>query len=110
MTAFQERWQRYEACLIDAKIGPGRRAMVIGTWGTNDLSAYADVIGIVITRLGIRGFPVTEALAGCGFSGILSGLDEHGKGVILEFPEELEKARQAGVNLATGGCPEPVAD
>ena len=102
LTAFQERWQRYTGCVINNRVGKGRRAMVIGTWGTNDVDAYDNIIEVVINRLNLYHYQVVEALSACGFAGMLSGLDEEGKGVILRHPKEMEKAYQAGRNLVTG--------
>ncbi|MFH0942430.1 MAG: NAD(P)H-dependent oxidoreductase [Chloroflexota bacterium] len=102
VTAFQERWQRYTGCVVTDRAGEGRRAMVIGTWGTNDIEAYDNIIEVVINRLNIYHYLVVEAISACGFAGLLSGLDEEGKGVIQRYPEELKKAYQAGRNLVTG--------
>jgi len=102
VTAFQERWQRYTGCLINDRAGEGRRAMVIGTWGTNDTGAYDNIIEVVINRLNVYHYQVVEALSACGFAGMLSGLDEEGKGIIRRYPQEMQKAYQAGRNLVTG--------
>lgn len=102
VTAFQERWQRYTACIISDRVGEGRRAMVIGTWGTNDIDAYDNIIEVVINRLNVHHYLVVEALSACGFAGMLSGLDEEGKGIIRRYPQEMAKAYQAGRNLVTG--------
>ncbi|MFA5317743.1 MAG: flavodoxin family protein [Dehalococcoidales bacterium] len=102
VTAFQERWQRYTGCVIKNRVGEGRRAMVIGTWGTNDIQGYDNIIEIVINRLNVYHYTIAEAISACGFAGLLSGLDEEGKGVIRRHPEELKKAYLAGRNLVTG--------
>lgn len=102
VTAFQERWQRYTGCVITDRAGEGRRAMVIGTWGTSDIQAYDNIIEVVINRLNLYHYQVVEAISACGFAGLLSGLDEEGKGVIRRYPEEMKKAYQAGRNLVTG--------
>lgn len=102
VTSFQERWQRYTGCVITDRAGEGRRAMVIGTWGTGDIHAYDNIIEVVINRLNTFRYNVVEALSACGFAGLLSGLDEAGKGVIKRYPEEMKKVYQAGRNLVTG--------
>lgn len=102
LTAFQERWQRYEGCMVTKKIGPGRRAMVVGTWGTNDIQAYDNITENIINKLNMRGFPVVEAISACGFAGMMSGIDEDRIGVVKRYPEELKKAFKAGRNLVTG--------
>lgn len=102
VTAFQERWQRYTGCVITDRAGEGRRAMVIGTWGTSDIQAYDNIIEVIINRLSLYHYQVVEAISACGFAGLLSGLDEEGKGVIRRYPEEMKKAYQAGRNLVTG--------
>ena len=101
LTAFQERWQRYEGCMVTKKSDPGR-GMVIGTWGTNDIQAYDNVTENMINKLNMRGFPVVETLSACGFAGMMSGIDEERAGVIKRYPEELKVAFKAGRNLVTG--------
>ena len=102
VTNFLERWQRYSGCLISDRVGEGRRAMIIGTWGTNNTGAYDNIVEIVINRLNVYHYTVVEAISGCGFAGMLSGLDEEGKAIISRYPEEIEKAYQAGRNLVCG--------
>lgn len=102
LTAFQERWQRYEGCMVKDRIGPGRRGMVIGTWGTNDIQAYDNITENIINKLNMRGFPVAEVISACGFAGMMSGIDEDRKGVIHRYPEELKTASLAGRSLVTG--------
>jgi hypothetical protein len=103
LTAFQERWQRYEGCQITDRIELGRRGMVIGTWGTNDIQAYDNNVEYIINKLTLRGFPVVEALSACGFAGMLSGIDTNLEGLIKRFPEETAHARAAGRHLVLGG-------
>ena len=100
VTSFQERWQRYTGCAITDRVGEGRRAMVIGTWGTSDIQAYDNIVEVVINRLNTFHYNVVEAISACGFAGLLSGLDEEGKGVIKRYPEEMKKAYLAGRNLS----------
>lgn len=105
LTAFQERWQRYEGCQISQRIGPGRRGMVIGTWGTNDVQAYDNNVEYIINKLNLRGFPAVEAISACGFAGMLSGIDENREGLVKRFPEEMAHAVAAGRHLVLGGDP-----
>jgi len=49
-----------------------------------------------------RGIEPAEALSACGFEGMLHGLDDKGKAIILRFPEGLEKAYQADKSLVAG--------
>jgi multimeric flavodoxin WrbA len=102
VTSFQERWQRYTGCVINDRAGEGRRAMVIGTWGTGDVQAYDNIVEVVINRLNTFHYNVVEAISACGFAGLLSGLDEEGKGIICRYPEEMKKVYLAGRNLVTG--------
>ena len=53
-------------------------------------------------RLWVSGIETVELLSACGFGGMLRGLDNERKGIILRFPKELEKAYQAGKSLVTG--------
>ncbi len=103
LTAFQERWQRYEGCQVSQRVGPGRRGMVIGTWGTNDVQAYDNNVEYIINKLNLRGFPVVEAISACGFAGMLSGIDENQDGLVRRFPEEMAHAADAGRHLVIGG-------
>lgn len=102
VTSFQERWQRYTGCVITDRAGEGRRAMVIGTWGTGDNQAYDNIVEVVINRLNTFKYTVVEAISACGFAGLLSGLDEERQGIIKRYPEEMKKVYQAGRNLVTG--------
>jgi hypothetical protein len=102
VTGFQERWQRYTGCVITDRAGEGRRAMVIGTWGTGDIQAYDNIVEVVINRLNTFRYQVVEAISACGFAGLLSGLDGEGKGIIKRYPEEMKKTYLAGRNLVTG--------
>jgi hypothetical protein len=103
LTAFQERWQRYEGCQISQRIGPGHRGMVIGTWGTSDVQAYDNNVEYIINKLNLRGFPAVEAISACGFAGMLSGIDEFREGLAKRFPGELAHAEAAGRHLVLGG-------
>lgn len=76
--------------------------MVIGTWGSAWLDSYDYTIEKIINVLHFNYIVTVEALSACGFEGVLHGLDDKGKAMILRFPKELEKAYQAGKSLVSG--------
>ena len=76
--------------------------MVIGTWAYPDVDTYDHVIAEITMRLWVSGVETVEAISACGFGGMLRGLDDKRKGLILRFPREMEKAYQAGKSLVTG--------
>ncbi|HEY87017.1 MAG TPA: flavodoxin family protein [Dehalococcoidia bacterium] len=96
---FFDRWY----CLSGGKLGAGKRGMVIGTYGSPFVDSFYDSViekvMFILTNFGIE--PV-EVLSACGFIGVLGGLDDKGKAMILRFPKELEKAYQAGKSLVAG--------
>lgn len=102
LTDFLERWERYEPCMQEDKLAPGRRGMVIGTWGYLDTGTYDHIIENVIQKLHFCQIEVVEALSACGLVGMLSGLDEEGKAIIACFPQEMKKAYLAGRTLVSG--------
>jgi len=95
LSIFIDRWD----CIGQAE--PGKRAMVIGTWGFPATDTYDYVIEYVMRYLGAHGFTTVEAISACGFEGLLHGWDENRKAIILSYPRELEKAYQAGKGLVT---------
>lgn len=97
LSAFIDRWY----CLPAAKLA-GKRAMVIGTWGYPYTDTYDFIMENIINLLNARKIVTVEALSACGFFGMLNGLDDKGKAMILRFPKELGKAYQAGKTLVTG--------
>jgi multimeric flavodoxin WrbA len=99
LSTFLDRWDCFERFKFQAKLKPGRRAMVIGTWGYPYIDTYDHVIENVMVVLKLHKIETVEALSACGFEGILHGLDENRKGIIAKFPEELHKAYQAGIGL-----------
>jgi len=99
LATFLDRWY----CLGGRKIEQLRRALVIGTWGYPYVDTYDFVISSVIDTLNVFRIITVEAISACGFDGILHGLDENRKAIILRFPKELEKAYEAGKALVTGG-------
>jgi multimeric flavodoxin WrbA len=96
LATFLDRWR----CV--GRVEPGRRAMIIGTWGYPTTDIYDHIIERIISILYQHGFDTVEALSACGFSGTLGGFDENRKAMVLRFPNELEKAYQAGKALITG--------
>lgn len=102
LSTFLDRWDCLERFKFQATLKPGRRAMVIGTWGYPYIDSYDHVIENVMVVLKLHKIETVEALSACGFEGILHGLDENRKGVIAKFPDELYKAYQAGTGLVKG--------
>jgi multimeric flavodoxin WrbA len=98
LSIFLDRWYPLGAYRLKGS----RRAMVIGTWGYHSMDTYDDVIERIILSLLSFNIVTVEAISACGFAGMLNGLDDKGKAMILRFPRELEKAYQAGKSLVTG--------
>jgi len=98
LCTFFDRWY----CLSKEKLGAGKRGLVVGTWGAAILDAFDSVVEGVMNSLNNRGIEPVEALSACGFEGLLHGFDDRRKAIILRFPDELEKAYQAGKTLITG--------
>ena len=98
VAAFFDRWY----CLGGRRLELGGRALVIGTWGYPYVDTYDFVIAQIISVFNIFRIITVEAISACGFWGMLQGLDEKRKAIVLRFPKELEKAYQAGKSLVTG--------
>ena len=98
LATFFDRWY----CLGGRKLEQIKRALVIGTWGYPYVDTYDFVISSIIDTLNIFRIITVEAISACGFDGMLHGLDENRKAIILRLPKELEKAYQAGRSLVTG--------
>ena len=96
-----ERFQR-EAVAFAPIFEPGRKALVIGVWGTAHPDTYESVMERVMTTLSGSNIEPVEALSASGFVGMLHGLDEDGKGMIRHFPKQLRKAYDAGRALVLG--------
>jgi multimeric flavodoxin WrbA len=106
LSTFLDRWDCFErGSIVDNSfrlthaIKPGKRAMIIGTWGYSAIDTYDHVIENVISIVNMHVIQPVEALSACGFEGILHGFDENKKAVIAKLPEELNKAYQAGIGL-----------
>ena len=80
----------------------GRLGMVIGTWGSSWVDSYDHIIENIINVMHVNDIVTVEAISACGFEGMLHGLDENRKAMILRFPKELEKTYQAGKSLVIG--------
>ena len=102
LTNFLERWGHYEYCIPEKRPTPGRRGMVICTWGSIETKVYDHVIENIIRKLESRHIMAVEVLFACGLTGVLGGLDEEGKALISRYPEEMKKAYLAGRTLVTG--------
>jgi NAD(P)H-dependent FMN reductase len=98
---FMERWARHESCLYGI-MEPGRRGMVLATWGFNDPGCYDHVLDALIQKLKFRQVEVVEALSVSNIAGMLSGLDEKGSAIIRHFPAEMAKSFEAGKTLVSG--------
>jgi putative NADPH-quinone reductase len=96
LCTFLDRWDGYERYMLKSCLEPGRVAMVIGTWGYPYINTYDHVIESVISTLNLHNVETIEAISACGFEGILHGLDEKRRGVILRHPKQLKKAYAAG--------------
>jgi putative NADPH-quinone reductase len=96
LCTFLDRWDGYERYMLKSCLEPGRVAMVIGTWGYPYINTYDHVIESVISTLNLHKVETIEAISACGFEGILHGLDEKRRGVILRHPKQLKKAYAAG--------------
>ena len=96
LCTFLDRWDGYERYMLKSCLEPGRVAMVIGTWGYPYINTYDHVIESVISTLNLHKVETIEAISACGFEGILHGLDEKRRGVILRHPNQLKKAYAAG--------------
>ena len=106
LSTFLDRWDCFErGSRIEGRfrlthaIKPGKRAMIIGTWGYPHIDTYDHVIENIISIVNLHLIQPVEALSACGFEGILHGLDENKRGVIAKLPTELAKAYQAGIGL-----------
>ncbi len=100
LSTFLDRWDGFERYMLRSSLEPGRRAMVIGTWGYPHIDTYDHVIENIISILNLHHVETVEALSACGFEGMLHGLDTNRKGVIAQHPRELQKACDAGFDLA----------
>jgi multimeric flavodoxin WrbA len=102
LSTFLDRWDCFERFKFQPSLKPGRRAMVIGTWGYPYDDTYDFVMQNIMVILKLHGIETAEALSACGFEGMCHGLDQNKKGVVAAHPDQLKKAFDAGVGLVAG--------
>jgi len=102
LSTFFDRWDCFERFKFQPSLTPGRRAMVIGTWGYPYDDTYDFVMQNIMVILKLHGIETAEAVSACGFEGMFHGLDTDRKGVVAQHPDQLKKAFEAGVGLVTG--------
>ena len=76
--------------------------MVIGTWGYPKIDIYDHHIMRIIGVLNVHHVQTVEAISASGFEGILHGLDENKKGIVLRNSSGLQEVFKAGKCLVTG--------
>jgi multimeric flavodoxin WrbA len=101
LSTFLDRWDCFERFKFRPSLEPGRRAMVIGTWGYPYDDTYDFIMQNIMVIIKLHGIETVEGLSACGFEGMFHGLDKNNKGVIAQHPEQLRKAFEAGVGLVT---------
>jgi multimeric flavodoxin WrbA len=84
------------------RLKPGRRGMLIATWGYPYTDTYDHIIERMATLLNLHVIEPVEALSCNNIAGKLNGWDDKKKAIILRYPQELQKAYQAGRNFVTG--------
>lgn len=97
LAVFFDRWDPF----LWKKFG-SKRAMVIAGWGFPEITTYDHVIEHVMFILRIHNIETVEAVSACGLIGKLRGLDVDGKAILLRYPDELRKVREAGRALVKG--------
>jgi multimeric flavodoxin WrbA len=101
LSTFLDRWDCFERFKFQPSLTPGRRAMVIGTWGYPHIDTYDFIIHNIMIILKLHSVEAVEGISACGFEGMFHGLDDKKRGVIARHPEELQKAFEAGVGLVS---------
>jgi len=102
LSTFLDRWDCFEGFIFGKKLKPGRRSMVIGTWGYNRIHTYDHIIENIMTIINLHQIVPVEALSASGFAAKYKGLDQNKKAIIRHFPDEMKKAYEAGYTLITG--------
>jgi multimeric flavodoxin WrbA len=102
LAALMDRLNCFERFKFAPALEPGRRAMVIGTWGVPKVDAYDHVIENLILTLNDHQIETVEAISVGGLEGVYYGVDENKKAIALRFPEEMEKVYRAGRALVIG--------
>lgn len=102
LATFMDRLNCFERFKFRVALEPGRRALVIGTWGVPKVDAYDHVIENIILTLNEHQIETVEAISVGGLEGVYYGVDDNKKAIALRFPGEVEKVYQAGRSLVTG--------
>jgi hypothetical protein len=102
LAVFLDRWACFEGPGFTGTLEPGKRAMVIGTWGYPKIDTYDYHIQRVIGVVNMYKVQTVEAISASGFEGLLHGLDENKRGIVLRNPEGLMEVFEAGKFLVMG--------
>jgi len=102
LAVFLDRWDCFEGPGMKGTLPGGKRAMVIGTWGYPKVDMYDHHMQRVIGTLKVHRIQTVEAVSASGFEGLLHGLDEQKRGVVLKNSEGLQEVFDAGRFLVTG--------
>ena len=102
LATFFDRWDCFVRFKHENWLKPGKRGLVIGTWGLADADVYDEVMEHIMLLLHVHGIEPAEAISAGGFEGMLHGFDDKKKAMVLRTPKVLEKAYQAGKSLVTG--------
>jgi len=102
LAVFLDRWDCLEGPGMERTLQPGKRAMVIGTWGFPKVDVCDQQMMRVIATLNLHQIQTVEAISASGFEGLLHGLDENKKGIVLRNPEGLKEIFEAGKCLVRG--------
>lgn len=102
LALFFDRWDCFEGPGLKNTLKHGKRAMVIGTWGYPAIDIYEHHVMRIIGVLNVHQIQTVEAVSASGFEGILHGLDENKKGVVLRNPSGLKEVFEAGKCLVVG--------
>jgi len=102
LATFFDRWDCFARFKYVDWLKPGKRGMVIGTWGVTDADVYDEVMENIMLLLYMHRIEPVEAISAGGFEGMLHGFDDKKKAMVLRSPEALEKAYEAGKALIIG--------
>lgn len=102
LAVLMDRLNCFERFKFGPALEPGRRALVIGTWGVPKVDAYDHVIENLILTLNDHKIETVGAISVGGLEGVYYGVDDNKKAIALRFPGEMEKVYRAGRALVTG--------
>jgi len=102
LATFFDRWDCFVRFKYEAWLQPGKRGMVIGTWGVTDADVYDEVMENVMLLLHMHRIEPIEAISVGGCEGMLHGFDDKKKAMVLRSPNVIENTYQAGKSLVTG--------